>query len=716
MVRNSSSQKALLVFPLLGLISLCTASLNSHPGSAQGGWLCPPPAYAQPAAAAEEATPEPVKAKLLSDSTGIAPGGKFKLGVQFDIDPGWHTYYKDPGDSGMPPNFTWTLPEGFSAGPILWQKPHKTVEAELVAYGYEGRVLHVSEISAPSNLKVGDKVTFKVKVKYLTCKEICLPGKADLEITLPVVASAAAVGKSAEAPAFDAIGAGFNDPVSTLSVTPAADDHKVASGTAIGGNGGGNGGSSNSAGSGGSGRVSVLDQNYGASESLINYILPAFLGGLILNVMPCVLPVIAIKVLSLLEQAKEEPAKIKLLGLVFAAGIISSFMALALTVIAIKAAGQSVGWGFQFQYPGFVVIMAAVILLMSLSLFGLFYVNVQASGQIDKLARQEGLVGTFFKGVLATVLSTPCTAPFLGAALGFAFAQPAQIIALIFFTVALGMSSPYLLLTINPKWMKFLPKPGDWMDKFKQSMGFVMLGTVIWLDYVLASELSAMTLMWVNFWFVGVAFCAWIIASFSDLSSSQARRNKVFASAAATFGLFTYICFFLQPGVIAALLPSTDATTGSAGAAAIQAGDTASKSGTGAASLPTTSSAATAESNEYGITWEPFTVDKLNATLSDKKTVFLDFTADWCLTCKVNEKTVLATKAVSEQLKALHIVTMKADWTRQDADITKLLNKFNRSGVPLYVIFPGNHPDKPIVLPEVIDQGLVIAKLQEAAR
>ncbi|MBU6450215.1 MAG: thioredoxin family protein [Cyanobacteria bacterium REEB67] len=735
MVRNISPLKFFagkkLCRPVVLLPLLCLLSLALWPtGSALGpaslnsfNPFDPLPALAQAPVSAEEASPEPVKAKLVSDGTGIVPGGKFKLGVQFDIQPGWHTYYKDPGDSGMPPNFTWTLPAGFSAGPILWQKPHKTVEAEIVAYGYEGTVLHVSELSAPADLKVGAKVTFKVKVKYLTCKEICLPGKADLEITLPVVASPAAVGKSAEAPAFDAVGGGFNDPVSTLSVTPPGDHQSASAGApaaddhSANDKGGNSGGGENK-----SGKVSVLDQNYGASESLVNYILPAFLGGLILNVMPCVLPVIAIKVLSLLEQAKEEPAKIKLLGLVFAAGIISSFMVLALTVIAIKAAGQSVGWGFQFQYPGFVVIMAAVILLMSLSLFGLFYVNVQASGQIDKLARQEGLVGTFFKGVLATVLSTPCTAPFLGAALGFAFAQPAQIIALIFFTVALGMASPYLLLTINPKWMKFLPKPGDWMDKFKQSMGFVMLGTVIWLDYVLASELSAMTLMWVNFWFVGVAFCAWIIASFSDLSSSQTRRNKVFASAAATFALFTYICFFLQPGVIAALLPGSSATAGSADHRAMGVGASASgvesgvDSGAVSGSPPPARSGAIADSNEYGINWEPFTVQKLNDALSDKKTVFLDFTADWCLTCKVNEKTVLATKAVSEQLKALHVVTMKADWTKQDADITKLLNKFNRSGVPLYVIFPGNHPDKPIVLPEVIDQSLVIAKLQEAVK
>ena len=279
-------------------------------------------------------------------------------------------------------------------------------------------------------------------------------------------------------------------------------------------------------------------------------------------------------------------------------------MLLALGVIIVKAAGHLVGWGFQFQYPGFVAIMCAVILLMALSLFGMFYVNAPTSGGIDKLARQEGLAGTFFNGVLATILSTPCTAPFLGVAMGFAFSQPAWVIAVIFLTSALGMASPYLLLTINPAWMKFLPKPGDWMDKFKQGMGFLMLFTVIWLDYVLATEVSASALGWVNAWLVGLAFCAWIVANFSDLTSSQSRRFKVFASAAFCFILFSYVCIYAQPGVLAALTPGANASADDKKVLANEEG-------------------------AYGIVWQPFTLDSLNAALAQKKTVFLDFTADW---------------------------------------------------------------------------------------
>jgi thiol:disulfide interchange protein len=365
-------------------------------------------------------------------------------------------------------------------------------------------------------------------------------------------------------------------------------------------------------------------------------------------------------------------------------------MALALLVISIKAAGQSVGWGFQFQYPGFVLVMSAVILMMALSLFGMFYINVQATGQIDQLARQEGLKGTFFKGVLATFLSTPCSAPFLGVALGFAFSNGAEMNALIFFTIGLGMASPYLLLTINPDWMKFMPKPGDWMEKFKQSMGFLMLFTLVWLDlYVLGHQVSPDVLVWVNCWLVGLALCAWIVANFSDLTSSQSRRIKVFASAAVCFIAFSYLCIFAQPEVLAALTP------GAGSANNIAAGN---------------------KEGAYGIVWQPFSLASLDSELNQKRTVFLDFTADWCLTCKVNEKTVIATKEVSEKLKALNAVTMKADWTRQDPEISKLLSKFNRSGVPLYVIFPGAHPDKPIILPEVITKDLVLAKLQEASQ
>lgn len=606
----------------------------------------------------------PVKAELVSSVDAIEPGKSVRLGLLLKQDEGWHTYYKEPGDAGMPTSIKWELPPGFSAGPIIWSKPEKFEETGLTTYGYKTQAFLATDINVPSDVKPGTSVTIKGTVKWLMCKEACVPGKAELTLTLPVKATLEPAKDETVNNLFKNLGEGFSGDLKTL------------------GQGGTEGNSqANSA-------VSVLNTKFTTTEnpadtSIFTILMSAFVGGLILNVMPCVLPVIAIKVMSFFEQAEEKPARVKILGLTFSLGIISTFMLLALVVAIVKGLGQNVGWGFLFQYPLFVLGMCAVVVLFSLSLFGLFYVNLSfGQDKLNKLSEGEGLVGTFFKGVLATMLSTPCTAPFLGTALGFAFSQSDLMVALIFFVAGLGMASPYLLLTINPGWLKFLPKPGAWMDKFKQSLGFILLATVAWLEFVLANQVGALAMMWLNFWLVGLAFCAWIVASFTDLTSEQAKKMKVWGITLATFAALTYVCILAQPEVMLAL----------------------------AGGAPTHTSSAP-EGAQDGIKWEPFTVDGLNKELSQGKTVFLDFTANWCLTCKVNETTVIDSKEVREKLKALNAVTMKADWTRQDPDITKLLAKFGRSGVPLYVIFPAGKADQPIVLPEVITVGIVMEKL-----
>jgi thiol:disulfide interchange protein DsbD len=432
--------------------------------------------------------------------------------------------------------------------------------------------------------------------------------------------------------------------------------------------------------------VSVLNQKFaveGSAEkpqSLLAYLGLAFIGGIILNVMPCVLPVIAIKVLSFFEQAKDEPARVRLLGLTFTAGIISSFMVLAVVVIALQATGNSVGWGFQFQYPGFLIAMSSLVLLFAMSLFGLFYVSVPGQGAVDQLANKEGYSGTFFKGVLATILSTPCTAPFLGTALGFAFAQPWWTVALIFFTIGLGMSLPYLLLTAKPDWMRFMPKPGVWMEKFKESLGFVLLATVAWLLGVLGTELGAQGMVSTLSFLIALAFAGWLVGRFIDLTSDNGRKITVYSIAAAITAVAFYYFIYPLPGIGLKM------------------------------------QAAEKGHSDSPIKWQPFTVEALDKELAAHKTVLLDFTADWCLTCKFNEKTVLDSEPVVSKLKALNVVPMQADWTVQDPQITQLLNKFNRSGVPLYVIFPASKPDRPIVLPEVINQQLVLEKLEEAGK
>lgn len=607
-----------------------------------------------------------VTPKLVMEKDTLVPGTKQKIGVIFDLAPHWHIYYKEAGDAGMPTQIDWQLPEGFKASPLLWEKPSKFVDAGITTYGYDGSTLIASEIEIPKNLKPGDKVSIKASLKWLSCKEICLPGEGNVSLDATVGQEA---GDSKFASRFKTVG--FTGSVSELTVSDKTSTED----------------SSQSKGS-----VSALDIKYKSQETDKESKNPLFffgfalIGGFILNFMPCVLPVIAIKVMSFLEQADEEPGRVRVLGLVFTAGIISAFLALAAIVLSVRAAGQSVGWGFQFQYPGFIIGMCVIVLVLSLSLFGLFYVEAPAGQDgLDKLASKEGVAGTFFKGVLATTLSTPCTAPFLGAALGFAFAQPAWVVLGIFFASGLGMSLPYLVLTAQPKWMKFLPKPGAWMEKFKESMGFVMLATVIWLLGVLASQVGSEGVMWTSFFLLTIALATWIVGSFIDLSSETPRKVKVWSLASVVALAGFYLFIYQQPSVMNSINGSV--------------GETASSS---------------VELDSSGF-WKPFSVTNLDNAISSGKTIFLDFTADWCLTCKVNEKTVIGTEAVIAKMNELNVLPMKADWTKRDKDITKLLSSFGRSGVPLYVIYPAGKPEEARALPDgLLTQQMVLDALDKA--
>jgi thiol:disulfide interchange protein len=611
-----------------------------------------------------------VTAKLIADTTAIQAGKPFKLGVELAMKSGWHTYYKESGDAGLPSKISWKLPPGFTASELLWEKPSKFNDSGIVTYGYKDKTLIGATITPPASFN-GDKVDFKADVKWLSCAEICVPGGASVSLSMPVD-KAGSVAAPANAEEFSKLG--FEGSVKDLTIDGSSKvSPAVSQGNAV----------SNPRAPDG---VSVLNQKFaveGSAEkpqSLLAYLGLAFIGGIILNVMPCVLPVIAIKVLSFFEQAKDEPARVRLLGLTFTAGIISSFMVLAVVVIALQATGNSVGWGFQFQYPGFLIAMSSLVLLFAMSLFGLFYVSVPGQGAVDQLANKEGYSGTFFKGVLATILSTPCTAPFLGTALGFAFAQPWWTVALIFFTIGLGMSLPYLLLTAKPDWMRFMPKPGVWMEKFKESLGFVLLATVAWLLGVLGTELGAQGMVSTLSFLIALAFAGWLVGRFIDLTSDNGRKITVYSIAAAITAVAFYYFIYPLPGIGLKM------------------------------------QAAEKGHSDSPIKWQPFTVEALDKELAAHKTVLLDFTADWCLTCKFNEKTVLDSEPVVSKLKALNVVPMQADWTVQDPQITQLLNKFNRSGVPLYVIFPASKPDRPIVLPEVINQQLVLEKLEEAGK
>ena len=343
----------------------------------------------------------------------------------------------------------------------------------------------------------------------------------------------------------------------------------------------------------------------------------------------------------------------------------------------LKQGGEQIGWGFQFQHPGFVMGMTALVFALGLSLFGVFTVNLTGGG-LGGLAGGEGLAGSFFNGVLATVLATPCTAPFLGTALGFAFAQTGGVIWGFFATIGLGMALPYALLALRPGWMRFLPKPGDWMERFKQLMGFLLMGTVLWLLWVLGKQLGVEGVIWTGAFLLCVGLACWLVGQWVDLRSSRRRRTVVRGVGLA----------ILLGGYWVFLSPVLEVEQ---------------------------SLAASGDGEESGLVWEPFSVARVEQLLATgQRHVFIDFTAEWCWTCKVYERTVLASDAVSERFAALDMALIKADWTNRNPEISQLLRRFGRSGVPLYVIFPAGRADRPLVLPEVITPGLVLDKLDEA--
>jgi thiol:disulfide interchange protein DsbD len=405
----------------------------------------------------------------------------------------------------------------------------------------------------------------------------------------------------------------------------------------------------------------------------------AFLAGLILNVMPCVLPVISLKVLGFVRQGGEDRGRIARLGLTFAAGVLASFAALGGAVIALDALGAQVGWGFQFQEPRFVILMAAVVFAFGLSLFGVYEIRLpgRAATGLDALARREGYGGAFMNGVLATALATPCTAPFLGTALGFAFAQPPAWIMAFFLTIGAGLAAPYVALSLHPAWLRRLPKPGAWMDTFKQAMGLLLMATLVWLLWVLGRQTGAEGIAAALAFLLALGTGCWLMGM-------SGRRGGLRALAALALALGGYWFF-----------PERHLRVGGAAPPAQSSG---------------------ASQSDGGIAWEPFDVRRVEELAAQGRMVFIDFTADWCTTCKVNEKLALETEAVRAAFARHRVAAVKADWTRRDPAIGAVLAQFGRSGVPLYVILPPGRASQPAVLPEAITQGIVTQALDEAAR
>jgi thiol:disulfide interchange protein DsbD len=417
------------------------------------------------------------------------------------------------------------------------------------------------------------------------------------------------------------------------------------------------------------------------SQPLWLMLLYAFIGGLILNIMPCVLPVIALKILGFINHAHHEPRRVRALGLIYALGVLVSFLALAAVVIGVKAAGHKAGWGMQFGSPVFIVCLTTLITLVALNLFGIFEITLGGStlSVAGQLASKQGAAGAFFNGVLATALATPCTAPFLSVALGFAFAQEASIIVLMFLAVGVGLAAPYVVLSWNPVWLKFLPKPGAWMEKFKIAMGFPMLLTAVWL-FNLAADDYGTDVLWLGVFLVLMAFAAWIFGEFVQ----RGRAGK---------GIALIIVFILIIGGYAFALenqlhwrePLVATDPGSL------------------------------KNSPDGIDWQPWNPEAVAQARTAGKPVLVDFTANWCLTCQVNKKIALEIPSVRKKLKDINAVALVGDYTHFPDTITTELNRYGRAGVPLVLVYPKNPDAEPIVLPAILTPGIVLDALDRAA-
>jgi thiol:disulfide interchange protein DsbD len=676
-------------------------------------------AFAQPGEAQLYQGRKLVEASLLADTSAIVPGKPFRLGLLLRMAPGWHTYWENPGDSGLATKFDPQLPEGFSAGPIAWPLPKRIVEpGDIQVYAYKGEVLLVREIAPPTSIEAPE-ITIGMKSSWLVCEAICIPGKADLQLTLPVAASSeptnadlfakfAALVPSADKPPFEtswtSTPTGWNLGIRNATDAkqadfyPFADDKHPVGHTAarelvdgaaelavpVGGsapvrgvvvleNGERRGWLIGSQAD--NAATAIGGKPTAKKNRLWTYLLFGFIGGFILNLMPCVLPVISLKIFGFMRQAGDSRANILKHGLAFTAGIFLWFLGLAAVIIALKSAGNEVTWAFQFQNPWFNFVIGAVVFVFALNLFGVFEIILpgRAAQGIAEAGSHGGLGGSFAQGILATLLATPCTAPFLGTALGFAFSQTSAVILAMFASIAAGMAFPYLLLSAQPGWMKFLPKPGAWMERLKQFMGFPLLATLLWLLYVIGQQRGTEAVIWASAAYLCLALAAWLYGAFlGPLSSPRAKTSAVV-------------------GIILSLLLGLGYFAGILFARA-------------AATAPEKSAAVPAD----GMPWVPYSEAELQRLLAEGKPVFVDFTADWCITCKFNMRTAIDTKAVREAFARLGIVPMLADWTNSNPEITRKLAQFDRVGVPFYLLYPAGRPDDPVILPELLTEQILL--------
>jgi thiol:disulfide interchange protein/DsbC/DsbD-like thiol-disulfide interchange protein len=670
-----------------------------------------------------------VKAELVADTNAVVPGKPFTVGLLLRMAPAWHTYWKFSGDAGLPNELKWKLPAGWKIGEIQWPIPLKTIDpGDIQTYGYENEVLLMQEITPPTKLD-SSSVKLSADASWLVCERICIPGGATLQLESPVSTTSQPAntelfaryrrllpqnwpGAKVATADWDRVGSDLRLKLKseTLANYPAVDVFPLPEQSTVVGHPRIESRnkneiifripieSSEKKLSSMAGLIVFSRQPNGEDRAawrlttpsavsaarpapvrgVFTFLLFGFIGGIILNLMPCVLPVISLKIFGFIQQAGQSRQKILRSGLAFTIGIFAWFIALALLLIALKAAGRDVTWGgFQFTNAYFVLTLSVIVLVFALNLFGVFEISLPQSmtrGLLSTTERKD-LLGSFSQGVFATVLATPCTAPFLGTALGFAFSQSPAIILSMFVAIAAGMSAPYLLLSAQPAWLRFLPKPGPWMLHVKQFMGFLLVATLLFLLYVLGAQRGLEGAIWASCFLLVISVACWMKGAFVVPTASVLKRSVVLALMLVL--VFASGIYFIGNKFHSANVTSADSRL---------RGD-----------------------------WQAFTPERLQAELEEGRLVFVDFTAAWCLTCKFNEASVLESAEVREAFQRHGIVKMKADWTNGDPVITKLLQHFGRPGVPLYVLYPGKN-EEPIVLPELLTKSMILEKLATSAR
>jgi len=691
------------------------------------------PAFAQSPASSVVQT-DNVRAELVSELSTVKPGEPFWVGLRQTIRPKWHTYWKNPGESGLPTEISWTLPPGAKADPIVWPTPSLFDIGGVTNYGFKDEAMLLVRITPPADL--AGPLKLAAEANWLVCEDVCIPEDGKFELTLPSAAAATpappatralfeqarralplespwparyGLSKSGE-PTLIVEARGLKpDTISNVYFFPAdwgpvaamakqsaaiaADgiriplkrgDAKAAmpatlAGTLV----------LTEKTAGGSVRQAFdisarLDPAFvpaaaslagaaGAEQlSLAQALLFALLGGLILNLMPCVFPVLAMKAAAFARLAGHDRAEMRRDGIVYTAGVLVAFAAMAAIVIGLRASVGDVAWGFQFQSPVFSLLIAYLFFVVGLNLSGVFEVGSRLAGVGQGLTARGGTTGAFFTGVLAVVVATPCTAPFMAAALGFALSQPAPATVAVLLAMGLGLALPYLALSMTPALQRLMPRPGPWMHRLRQFLAFPMYASAVWMVWVLTQQTGSDGVLYALGGMVLIAFAIWMLRLGSGAAAGTWLRRGLAAVA-----------------VLLAFAVALKLEDGPATAASASGGPNAGVSFEG---------------------WERFSRARMAEAVAAGKPVFVDVTAAWCITCLVNERVALETPASRKAFEQAGVVKLKGDWTNRDDEITGVLKELGRAGVPLYLFWaPG--ADKPKVLPQVLTESMILSEL-----